>query len=113
MSAITNFANLVRELRKLRELTQEELAHRTGRSVDAISQWERGINWPNFETLILLGEALNVPVTAFFVEAGDGQSQDRVNTEMRALALLRDLSDDDLLIAIDQIKALSRRKIGK
>lgn len=109
MSAIKNFGTILRELRKLRELTQGDLAHLTGRSVDAVSQWERGLNWPNFETLVRLGKALDVPVRVFFQEGDVAQSEQRAMLETQAAVALSRLSDGDLQIAIEQLKALAKR----
>ncbi|MBZ9979768.1 helix-turn-helix domain-containing protein [Mesorhizobium sp. BR-1-1-8] len=109
MSAITNFGTILRELRKLRELTQEDLALRTDRSVDAVSQWERGVYWPNFETLVRLGKALDVPVRVFFQEGNLTQAEERAMLEIQAGVILSGLTDSDLRVAIEQLKALAKR----
>ncbi|TPI27104.1 helix-turn-helix transcriptional regulator [Mesorhizobium sp. B3-1-9] len=110
MSAIDKFGTILRELRKLRGLTQDDLAARTGRSLDAVSQWERGVNWPSFETLIRLSEALDVPVETFFDQTPGKRSDDRLNREVEARVLLRDLTDSDLVVAVEQLRALARRR---
>lgn len=109
MSATTNFGTILRELRKLRDLTQEDLALRTDRSLDAVSQWERGVYWPNFETLVRLGKALDVPVRVFFQEGDLAQSEQRAMLEIQAGVILSGLSDSDLKVAIEQLKALAKR----
>ncbi|MDN2578730.1 helix-turn-helix transcriptional regulator [Aquibium sp. ELW1220] len=109
MSAVDKFGVILRELRKQRGLTQEELASKTGRSVDAVSQWERGLAWPSFETLILLGRALEVPVKTFF-EIAEERSPDRVRMEAALSALVAKLQDDDLKVAVEQISVLTNRK---
>jgi transcriptional regulator with XRE-family HTH domain len=108
MSAIDNFGLILKELRKLRGLTQDDLASRTGRSLDAVSQWERGVNWPSFETLIRLSDALDVPVESFFEQAK--RPDDRIRNETEAQLLLRDLTDSDLVVAVEQLRALARRR---
>ncbi|MBZ9812472.1 helix-turn-helix domain-containing protein [Mesorhizobium sp. CA7] len=109
MSATKNFGTILRELRSLRQLTQEDLALRTDRSVDAVSQWERGVYWPNFETLVRLGRALDVPVRVFFQEGDLAQSEQRAMLEVQAGLILSGLSDTDLKVAIEQLKALAKR----
>jgi len=108
MSAIDNFGLILKELRRLRGLTQDDLATRTGRSLDAVSQWERGVNWPSFDTLIRLSEALDVPIESFFDQIK--RPEKRVKAELEAQTLLREMSDDDLAIAIEQLRALSKRR---
>jgi len=52
-------ANL-RQCRKQLKLTQEQLAERSARSVEAISAFERGRLTPSVETLLLIAGALRV-----------------------------------------------------
>lgn len=59
----------MRELRKDRGLSIQELADRVGLSIGMISQIERGLSTPSLRSLRLLAEALNVPVSWFFASA--------------------------------------------
>lgn len=70
---------------------------------------ERGVYWPNFETLVRLGKALDVPVRVFFQEGDLAQSEHRAMLEIQAGLILSGLSDTDLQIAIEQLKALAKR----
>ena len=56
----------IKTIRKRRGLTQAQLAEKVGRTGDAISQLERGLSLPSFETLDRLAEALQVPIRDFF-----------------------------------------------
>lgn len=47
-------------MRKERQLTQGELADRLQLTKQAVSQWERGIREPNFETLEMIADFFNV-----------------------------------------------------
>ena len=60
------FGKRLRDLRKQRGITQEQLAEEASISVDFLSLVERGINAPSFETLEKLACALNVPIKQFF-----------------------------------------------
>ena len=51
----------------MRDLTQEQLAERCGVSADFISQVERGINSPSFESIQKFAEVLNVDVSELFL----------------------------------------------
>tara|TARA_E500000305_G_scaffold110195_1_gene117393 strand:- start:41 stop:382 length:342 start_codon:yes stop_codon:yes gene_type:complete len=88
----------IRAFRKQQGLTQEQLAERIERTSDAISQLERGINLPGFDTLERLSEALDVPIAAFFEsfgESGEGNKhRQRLIAEL--LASVARLSDQDL-----------------
>jgi transcriptional regulator with XRE-family HTH domain len=62
----TNFGQNLKRLRKTRKLTQEQLAESIGVSVDFISNVERGINGPSFDTLEKLAAVLGVAVVELF-----------------------------------------------
>jgi transcriptional regulator with XRE-family HTH domain len=56
----------LRALRKMRDLTLEELARRSQVSVGLISQIERGRGNPSFNTLVQMAHALEVPIGRLF-----------------------------------------------
>jgi transcriptional regulator with XRE-family HTH domain len=60
------FGRRLRQIRRQKDLTQEQLAEAVGISVEFLSNIERGINAPSFETLEKLSEVLTVPVAEFF-----------------------------------------------
>lgn len=101
----------VRELRRVRKLTQANLAEAISRTEDAISQIERGVNVPNVETLIALSQALEVPVDALLTSGFDKQSSsDRREKIQQAVAVLWSLPEPELGVAIKQLDALSALK---
>jgi len=63
----------IRELRTNKGLSLRALAELSGLSTNAISLIERGDNSPTVSSLHNLATALNVPITAFFEQQGDGQ----------------------------------------
>lgn len=101
-------AGQLRVYRRKAGLTQAELAARIERTAEAISNVERGKSIPTLETLIAIAAALNVPMRDFFPsgELDHGVSQNRLNSEAEAMALLRGLTDSQLRVALAQIKAL-------
>jgi transcriptional regulator with XRE-family HTH domain len=109
MDTKLRFGLRVRELRKRRGLTQDQLAELIERSTDAVSNLERGISLPNFDTLERLSEKLSVPIREFFDFDDPNDSPERT----RMLAAIRDvarqLSDADLRVALSQIEALRER----
>jgi len=60
------FGKNLRRLRRRKDFTQEELAEATEISVEFLSNIERGINAPSFETLEKLSKVLNVTVKELF-----------------------------------------------
>lgn len=60
------FGRRLRQIRRLKNLTQEQLAEVTGISVEFVSNIERGINAPSFDTLEKLSEVLNVSYADLF-----------------------------------------------
>lgn len=55
-----DFKTRLRELRKASSLTQDQLAQYIGVTKQAISQYERGMRQPEYETLEMLGDFFNV-----------------------------------------------------
>ncbi|WP_340647024.1 helix-turn-helix transcriptional regulator [Phenylobacterium sp.] len=108
MSLKLRVGGRLREIRKSRGLTQERLAERIERSVDAVSALERGLALPSFETLEKLAEALDVPIRDFF-DLEDGASEHRTHMLTRLLMNARALGDADLEIAVEQVALLARR----
>lgn len=53
----------IRELRKQKGLSQEELAIKLNVVRQTVSKWERGLSVPDAEMLLSLGEALDTPVS--------------------------------------------------
>ncbi|MCL2587690.1 MAG: helix-turn-helix domain-containing protein [Firmicutes bacterium] len=47
-------ADRIRSLREDRKMTQKQIADKLGLSINAVSQWERGICVPSAETVIEL-----------------------------------------------------------
>ena len=60
------FGNRLKQLRKRRCITQEQLADMADLSVESISNIERGVFAPKFENLEKLANVLNVDVKTLF-----------------------------------------------
>lgn len=56
----------MRKIRRQNDYTQERLAELLGVSVEFVSNMERGVNAPSFETIEKIAEALNLPFTELF-----------------------------------------------
>ena len=60
------FGQHIRYLRRLRSLTQEEVAHRAGVHVTYLSGIERGVRNPSLKNIRAIAEALGVPMGELF-----------------------------------------------
>lgn len=60
------FGERLKRLRQQRGMTQEQLAEASKLSVDFVSQIERGVSAPSFESLERLAKALDVAVKDCF-----------------------------------------------
>ena len=58
----TSVGGFIAELRKEKGLTQAELAERVGVTGGAVSKWERGLCYPDIETVVRLAEVLDLSV---------------------------------------------------
>jgi transcriptional regulator with XRE-family HTH domain len=72
----TLFGARVRDLRKERGLSQEELAHRAGMHHTYLGGIERGERNPALLNIVRLARALDVPVVALFITF-DSRRRDR------------------------------------
>jgi transcriptional regulator with XRE-family HTH domain len=99
----------IKTARKARKLTQEGLASLVGRSVDAISNIERGKGLPSIETLEAISAKLDIPISEFF-DSPRGRtkiSARRYELLTRLSELARALPDPSLEIAVKQFEALT------
>jgi len=61
------FGRRTQHLRLAAKMTQEQLADEVGVTIESISNIERGIYGPSFDTLEKLARALKLPVKQFFI----------------------------------------------
>lgn len=74
-----SFADNLKQLRRDKHLSQEELAELLHVSRQAVSKWEQGIGYPEVENLLLLSRELNISLdqllsTGFTPEAENGRA---------------------------------------
>ena len=62
----TKFGKKLKQLRKERDITQEELADKTDLTIESISNIERGIFGPKFDNLEKIAKVLKVEVKELF-----------------------------------------------
>ncbi len=99
----------IKALRARRGLTQEQLASRIDRTVETVSNIERGRTLPSLSTLESLSRQLGVPLRDFFDQESEIRTVDprRLQMEIRLQDVIRSLPDEDLELALGQIEVLA------
>ena len=69
----------LRQCRKERNLTQEQLAEKFGVSARTVSRWETGTNLPDLSILVELSEYYDIEIS----ELLDGEGRQNMNKEMK------------------------------
>ena len=97
--------------RKQRKLTQEKFADLIGRSTDAISMIERGVNLPSNQTLKKMSEVLKIPVGEFLAETSEkGETAERQELITKILGLVHEFDDKKLEMALRHIQILQENR---
>lgn len=66
MYDFTNFGQRLQDLRKAKNLTQEDLAHKVGVSGQAVSKWENNQSYPDITLIPDLASIFDVDISYFF-----------------------------------------------
>lgn len=103
-----NIGLRLRSIRKARGLTQEQVAEAIERTVETVSNIERGNSLPSLLTLESICRALACSM-ADIVMAQYPSDEKRIAAEAVAIDQLRKLSDDDFAVAAKTIDALMER----
>lgn len=111
MTKIHYFGIWLTEQRRQRNLTQADLSELIDRSVDAISNIERGKSLPSYELMSDLAEALAVDPSSMFEGANRQHNPERQKLLVKLTATAERLSKSDLLVAVAQIEALAKRDV--
>ncbi len=111
-----SFGLKVRALREAQRFTQDELADRIGRSVDTVSNIERGIYATRIEVAGRIAQALKVDLAELFdfrdnVKPSSDREHRRIVRNLTAL--LNDLDTKNLLALRDVIEASVKLTRGR
>lgn len=88
---VVKVGKFIASLRKEKKITQQELSEKLITSRENVSKWERGINMPTPETLLMLSEIFEVSVN----EILSGERKNEENTEKIDNISLEILSDSN------------------
>ena len=90
----SKFSKRLRDLRKERQMTQEELSARLDLTKQAVSQWERGVREPGFETLEMIADFFNVD-TDYLIGREDRTTLLLTGVEHELIVRFRELSPEE------------------
>ena len=109
------FGRQVQGLREAKGLTQEQLADRIGRSVDTVSNIERGVNATRIEVAYLIAGELGVRLQDLFAfEADPDRFVRRRNSKVaETLAELLDGCDEDTTTALLDLMRAGLKLTGR
>lgn len=104
----------IKEIRESRGLTQAQLASLARKSIETISNFERGKVVTSLVTLEQLAKLLEVPLTDFFVTVDAGDVFPAVDSQSRYAQAVRNavalLPDEDLEIVAGLCNVLEGRR---
>ena len=97
----------IKRLREARGLTQEGLAEHSGISSRSVSNIERGMNFPSFESLISFVGILKCNLSDILDAPAKGAAGTRVDSEAKLSAIIKSLPNDKIEIAIKFMSSLT------
>lgn len=85
--------SFLRELRKEKQLTQEQLAERFGETNRSVSRWETGSNMPDLSILVELADFYDVDIRDII--DGERKGEDMNKEEKERLQLVADYAETE------------------
>jgi transcriptional regulator with XRE-family HTH domain len=98
---------LIRDARKERGISQDELAERVYRRRPSISDIENGKMYADIETLIYIASVLEKPLLYFIPQhfRPEAEVSELSDQEKEAVAIFRQLSEEEQRTALKQLRA--------
>lgn len=101
------FGLRLKTYRQEAHITQEQLAEYVNRSSETISKMERGLIYPGVDMLILLAERLSTSLDGLVGTLHTAATSSKQTTLLaEAACILNDMNEDQLRVAVEQIKSL-------
>lgn len=99
----------IRDIRKKKKLTQEELAWKVNKSVNFIGQIERGTKKPSVQTLKKIADALEVPIRSFFEDIQYIPPEEDIMVK-KINFLLKEATPEEKKIIYQIVKTIFKKK---
>lgn len=106
MNELKLFGMRMKELRIVKNLSQELLANKAGISPKYMSRIEMGLHFPSFDIIVKLANALQVEVKDFFEFAHEAKNVKDLKEIIRDL--LNEADVERLRLAVKVLRALMR-----
>lgn len=97
--------SFLRELRKEKELTQEQLAERFNVSNRTISRWETGSNMPDLSLLVELADYYDVDIQEII--HGERKSEKMSQEEKEKMLLVADYTEKEKDVLLKRLRIIS------
>ncbi len=97
--------SFLRDLRKEKQLTQEQLAERFGVTNRSVSRWETGSNMPELSILVELADFYDVDIRDII--DGERKGEDVNNEEKERLQLVADYAENEKNILLMRLRIIS------
>lgn len=100
----------IKSIRQSAKISQEDLATRINRSVDAVSAIERGKSFPNYDTLTRLAVEFGMTVAELLKEDDEPIPLERAQLIADMNVKMRTVSDKDLVLMRDLVDVVLRNR---
>lgn len=100
-----NVGSFLRELRKEKQLTQEQLAERFGVTNRSVSRWETGSNMPDLSILVELADFYGVDIRDII--DGERKGEDMNKEEKERLQLVADYAETEKNTLLMRLRIIS------
>ena len=97
--------SFLRELRKEKQLTQEQLAEQFGVTNRSVSRWETGSNMPDLGILVELADFYDVDIRDII--DGERKGEDMNKEEKERLQLVADYAENEKNILLMRLRIIS------
>lgn len=103
-----NFAEKLKQLRKERSLSQEDVAFFTGVARSTIAHYELGKRAPDFDTVVKLCQFFEVPLNYFATSGEDDSAQEASPQTTRLMNTVRNMEEDQISLVVDLAEAVKK-----
>lgn len=108
------FAENLKQIRKEKNLSQEELAELLNVSRQSISKWEQGTGYPEAEKLLLLSRRLNLSLDALMAsEIADGYGAQREHAAERIGTVTITSPHENVVVSCYKVVTSGKMRGGK
>ena len=104
------FSNRLKELRKVKNVSQKELSDLLKLTPQAISKWENGLSEPDNDSLITLAEFFNVSTDYLLGKSNIENAENPYDDELEQVLFskAKDLTEDEKKAVLGVINAIKK-----